>query len=325
MTLAPSQPLTDAPHAPSAPRHRAVHCFESEAGAFFLPVDGSKIFRAQPDLQTRLAAGDDDSVRAELTRLRLETMPANDDEPPPGPRLHALSLAVAQKCNLGCTYCYAQEGAFGGRPRNMPMDVALRAVALLFRDARPGDNVSLAFLGGEPLFNRAVIHAATEHAARLAAACEAHVRFAITTNGTLLEPADADFFESHGFAVTVSLDGVGEIHDRQRAFKNGPGSFAKIIARVQALLDAQRRMQVSARVTVTAKSRADRDARNVHRTRISQRRIFAPAPLAHGPRSHAPRRPRADARPNARVRAALRRRGHRRPPLSLREHGKRPA
>jgi uncharacterized protein len=251
MTLAPSQPWTDAPHAPSAPRHRAVHCFESEAGAFFLLVDGSKIFRAQPDLQTRLAAGDDDSVRAELTRLRLETMPANDDEPPFGPRLHALSLAVAQKCNLGCTYCYAQEGAFGGRPRNMPMDVALRAVALLFRDARPGDNVSLAFLGGEPLFNRAVIHAATEHAARLAAAREAHVRFAITTNGTLLEPADADFFESHGFAVTVSLDGVGEIHDRQRAFKNGAGSFAKIIARVQALLDAQRRMQVSARVTVT--------------------------------------------------------------------------
>ena len=31
--------------------------------------------------------------------------------------------------------------------------------------------------------------------------------FSITTNGTLVTEADADFFEEHGFAVTVSLDG----------------------------------------------------------------------------------------------------------------------
>ena len=36
---------------------------------------------------------------------------SNDGLSPP---LHALSLAVAQKCNLGCTYCYASQGSFGG-------------------------------------------------------------------------------------------------------------------------------------------------------------------------------------------------------------------
>jgi uncharacterized protein len=60
-----------------------------------------------------------------------------------------------------------------------------------------------------------------------------------------------DFFERHGFAVTISLDGIGSAHDRQRPFKNGAPSFAKIIARVEPLLARQRRMQVSARVTVT--------------------------------------------------------------------------
>jgi uncharacterized protein len=73
----------------------------------------------------------------------------------------------------------------------------------------------------------------------------------VTTNGTLLTAEDAAFFEEHGFAVTVSLDGMREDHDRLRPFKSGAGSFARIVARIQPLLQRQGRMQVSARVTVT--------------------------------------------------------------------------
>jgi uncharacterized protein len=44
------------------------------------------------------------------------------------------------------------------------------------------------------------------------------VTFSITTNGTLLTEDDAAFFEQHGFAVTISLDGLRAVHDRQRPF-----------------------------------------------------------------------------------------------------------
>jgi uncharacterized protein len=259
LSSAQPRPWTDMPESPSAPRHRDLHCFDSEAGAFFLLVNGSKVFRTRPDLQARLAESGDETLRAELERLHLDATPEIDDTPPSAPRIHALSLAVAQKCNLGCTYCYAREGSFGGPAKNMSPEVALRAVDLLFRDAGPGDNVSLAFLGGEPLFNRPVIHAATEHAVRLGALNAVKVRFAITTNATLLQPDDADFFEHHGFAVTISLDGLGDVHDRQRPFKSGGGSFAKIIDRVRPLLARQRNMQVSARVTVTPQNLALRE------------------------------------------------------------------
>lgn len=259
LSSAPPRPWTDVPESPSAPRHRDVHCFDSDAGKFFLLVNGSKIFRAHPELQARLAEADDETVGAELERLHLDATPEIDDAPPSAPRMHALSLAVAQKCNLGCTYCYAREGSFGGPAKNMSAEVALRAVDLLFQDAGPGDNVSLAFLGGEPLFNRPVIHAATEHAVRLGASNGVKVRLAITTNATLLQPDDADFFERHGFAVTVSLDGLGDVHDRQRPFKSGAGSFAKIIERVRSLLAQQQNMQVSARVTVTPQNLALRE------------------------------------------------------------------
>jgi uncharacterized protein len=259
LSSAPPRPWTDAPESPSAPRQRDVHCFDSEAGAFFLLVNGSKIFRAHPELHERLVKADDETVRAELERLHLDATPEIDDAPPSAPRMHALSLAVAQKCNLGCTYCYAREGSFGGSPKNMSADVALRAVDLLFRDTTPGDNVSLAFLGGEPLFNRPVIRTATEHAVRLGESTGVKVRLAITTNATLLQPDDGEFFERHGFAVTVSLDGLDEVHDRQRPFKSGAGSFAKIIERIRPLLAQQRNMQVSARVTVTPQNLALRE------------------------------------------------------------------
>ncbi len=49
----------------------------------------------------------------------------------------------------------------------------------------------------------------------------------------------------------MSLDGVGEVHDRLRPAKGGRGSYERIIARVQPLLAQQRRAQISARVTVT--------------------------------------------------------------------------
>jgi uncharacterized protein len=64
----------------------------------------------------------------------------------------------------------------------------------------------------------------------------------------------AEFFEAHGFAVTISLDGVGAVHDRLRPFRSGAGSFERIMERVQPLLELQRRMQVSARVTVTPRN-----------------------------------------------------------------------
>jgi uncharacterized protein len=186
-----------------------------------------------------------------MQRLELDAPRFVDDAPVESPPLRALSLAVAQKCNLGCTYCYAQQGSFGGPARSMPDDTALAAVDLLFADVGPGERVNLSFLGGEPLLNRPVVHTAVERAERLAASSGAEVTFSITTNGTQITEADGDFFEEHGFAVTVSLDGVGAVNDALRPFRSGRGSFERIVERVAPLLARQRRMQVSARVTVT--------------------------------------------------------------------------
>lgn len=243
----------------SAPRSPGAHLV---GRSLFLP-NGSRVFGIDAEtfaeLDTLLTSNDETAIERRLRELGVDVPPLIDDTPIASPPLRALSLAVAQKCNLGCTYCYAQQGEFGGAAKNMPLETALQSVELLFGDVAPGERVNLSFLGGEPLINRAVIRAATERATDIARARGARVTFSITTNGTLLSEDDAAFFEQHGFAVTISIDGVGEAHDAQRAFKGGQGSYAKIIANATPLLRMQRRMQVSARVTVTPRNLALRE------------------------------------------------------------------
>ena len=242
--------------AASAPLSPDIHLFSADGDHHLLVVDGDRVFRIDDDVFARLEAAQSDpaAVSGLLDELGLRGEPFVDDQPIVSPPVRALSLAVAQKCNLGCTYCYAQQGEFGGPAKSMDLATALQSVDLLLRDAAPGERFNLAFLGGEPLANREVIRAATERAVEMATARGARVTFSITTNGTLLQEDDAELFERHGFAVTISLDGSREVHDRLRPFKGGRGSYDVVMARAAPLLARQQRMQVSARVTVTPRN-----------------------------------------------------------------------
>ena len=241
--------------AASRPRQRDAHLIEDAQGAQLLLVNGSRLFHLPPELVAEFRAAldgeDGTQVQALIASSGLALAPLIDDHPLIAPPVHALSLAIAQKCNLGCSYCYAQQGEFGGKAKNMDLDTAQQAVDLLLGKAAPGAKVNLAFMGGEPLANRAVLRAVTDYAQEQARQRSVNCHFSITTNGTLLQAEDADFFEKYGFAVTVSLDGPAEQHNRLRPFKGGKGSFDQIIERLTPLLEQQRQMQVSARVTVT--------------------------------------------------------------------------
>lgn len=223
----------------------------------FIP-NGSRLYTVSEEVEKRVSylmkTRDEMSLQQELVRLGLAAPEYIDDVPLQSPRLYALSLAIAQKCNMGCTYCYADQGSFGGATKNMSLETAYEAIDLLLKDCPEGEKVQLTFLGGEPLMNRKAIVAATEYAVTKARQKNIQVNFSITTNGTLLTEADAVFFEQYGFAVTVSLDGVGESHDAQRPMKSGRGSFDTIMKNVAPLLTLQKNMQVSARVTVTPKN-----------------------------------------------------------------------
>lgn len=242
----------------SNPRFPNLHVFETPYGAYLLVVDGSQLFELDDsvakDFSNAIATSDKQFASSFLSENGFLEKQFIDDTPVASPPIHALSLAVAQKCNLGCTYCYAEQGSFGSNPKNMSWEVAEQSILRLFENVKAGERVNLSFLGGEPLANRQLIYRATERAVEQAKDKNVLASFSITTNGTLLNSEDIDFFAKYGFAVTISLDGVGEVHNRLRVYKDGRGSYETVIANVKPLLQKQGKMQVSARVTVTPKN-----------------------------------------------------------------------
>jgi uncharacterized protein len=243
-------------HAHTRPRSAKLHLFDSGAGRFALDVESGKIHQLPAGhantLDATLRLGE--AGRAELAALALGIVnPAVDDfDTPSSVPVKAISLAVAQKCNLGCTYCYAQQGTFGGAAGNMPPDVARAAIDRLVQEAVSGETLTLAFMGGEPLVNRNTLHASTRYAANEAAARGIRIGFSMTTNATLLRDEDIALFQQYGFTLTVSLDGLKANHDRLRPYRSGKGSFEKVADNVRSLLAVdQRRYRVLARVTVT--------------------------------------------------------------------------
>jgi uncharacterized protein len=243
-------------------------------------VSNSALFEVAPSFFAELAAGDPAAL-AELAAItpdldrtgfgRLGDLPA--------PR--AISLNVAQACNLACTYCYADEGRFHGSARTMSTEVARRAVDELVAGARPGERVLVGFIGGEPLLNRAVVHDTVAYAWGRARDVGVSVGFSITTNGTLVDEPDAALFRSRPFTVTVSIDGGQATHDRHRRGRNGSGSWERTVGNLGPLLREPGLSRVSARATIT---RDDLDvARRVDEVVAAGFRDVGVSPARTGP------------------------------------------
>ncbi|HTJ73997.1 MAG TPA: radical SAM protein [Acidimicrobiales bacterium] len=215
-----------------------------------LAVARSALFEVTSSLYDELASGDP-AAHAELAAAVPPADPSQFGDVGPLPPPRAISLNVAQACNLACTYCYADEGRFHGRSRKMSQAVARRAVDELLAGVVPGERGLVGFIGGEPLLNRPVVHATVAYAAERAARLGVGVGFSITTNGTLVDASDVTLFRSQPFAVTVSVDGGAATHDRHRSRHGGAGSWQATIANLRPLLDDPGLSRVSARATVT--------------------------------------------------------------------------
>ena len=248
--------------ASASPLERDFRLFKSPLGSHLLVVDGSRIFDLDEATARRIAqliiteAGTDDPERdRDIVSFRQNfalpgSKPAIDGTPIAPPPLRSLSLNVAQSCNLGCKYCYADEGKFGGRSQLMPLAVAEQSIDRLIAEAEPGVDLVVGFMGGEPLLNRELVHHITHYAKQKGAENQHKIRFSITTNGTLVTAEDATLFAAHQFNVSISLDGPKSLNNRLRPTPSGRGSYEAVMQGL-AQLTAQRPGHLSARFTVT--------------------------------------------------------------------------
>lgn len=141
----------------------------------------------------------------------------------------ALCLHIAHDCNLGCKYCFAEEGEYHGRRALMSFEVGKKALDFLVKNSGNRKNLEVDFFGGEPLMNWEVVKQLVEYGRGLEAPHNKRFRFTLTTNGMLLNDEIMDFCNREMSNVVLSLDGRREVNDRMRPTRNGRGSSYDII------------------------------------------------------------------------------------------------
>jgi uncharacterized protein len=276
------------------PHHRftaegATYLYASETGGLFRMDDG-----ARDALSAIVSSGAvlpeilSDLRRAGLLGTAGERVASGRTAHPPL-RLRTLVLMLTTSCNLACRYCYEdrEEGCAppatgGGAPRDMSPESLHRGVAYLLEHAAADRKVSVTFFGGEPLLRFPLIRTAVGEARRMALERGKQVSFSITTNGTLLTPEIAGFLKENGISVCLSIDGPREIHDRNRPYASGRGSYEDVARGLSLLMENKDGFPVAARVTL------GRGAVDVRKTFEHLRGLgfdevgFAPASAAEG-------------------------------------------
>ena len=129
-------------------------------------------------------------------------------------------IDVTDACNLHCAYCNFKKGF--RRQKLSPEEVLSKVKCFK----------AIVLTGGEPLLNFEWI----EEFLRLAR--EDKITFnkiLLFTNGTLLTDEIASFLKKYDVRVGVSLDGPGFVHDVNRVFPDGSGSFNLVMKGINLL------------------------------------------------------------------------------------------
>ena len=105
--------------APSA----QLKAFSSAAGRHVFVVGGSRIYDIGEETAQSLERALLMDSAALLPGEIADLLDHCSQEPMRGlaapPKISALSLNIAQSCNMGCGYCYAEQGTFGGAKKVM--------------------------------------------------------------------------------------------------------------------------------------------------------------------------------------------------------------
>jgi uncharacterized protein len=155
-------------------------------------------------------------------------------------RRFGLILVVNHACNMRCTYCYTGE-KFG---RRMPVDMGRRAIDRALQSLDQGGTLELAFFGGEPLAEAELIEELIAYAATQTRQRSRQLSVTMTTNGTIHSPAAWRVMNDSRVALSISHDGLPEVHDRHRRTADGHGTSSIVVQTIRELAKAGRDFNV---------------------------------------------------------------------------------
>lgn len=146
---------------------------------------------------------------------------------------HFFSLHITNRCNFSCRYCYNDSSP---ARTDMALETSKFIIKkLLFEIPLP--SITVEFHGGEPLLLfEEVIVPAVQYGESLSSTLGKKVRFLMQTNGSLISKRTADFIVTHDMGVGISCDGSETLHNRNRVFGDGRGTYEATLMGIKNLL-----------------------------------------------------------------------------------------
>ncbi len=159
--------------------------------------------------------------------------------------LKSLDIILTTNCNLTCSYCYQK----CKNPQRMTWETLRAALKLAL--GTHCDEIELLFYGGEPLLEFPLISRAVSYIENLRSRYVG-VRYALITNGILLDQEKAKFLALHRFETQLSFDGITHAQNLR-----GEGTFVildKLLERLISEHSVWFREKLSVIITLSSKT-----------------------------------------------------------------------
>lgn len=159
-------------------------------------------------------------------------------------KLKDITLNITNNCDLRCDYCFEHNK----NKKQLTVENAIKILDKCYHNFEKNNDIKsvmvVNFFGGEPFLNWKVI----EHLMKYSKEHKYRIEFGVTTNLTILTDKMIDIIEEYELGMLISIDGIKEIHDRNRC-----NSYDIVKKNVQKLIDRHLGYLLEARMTLMPK------------------------------------------------------------------------
>ena len=142
-----------------------------------------------------------------------------------GTSLHVITTTL--RCNQKCIYCHALSRPMDAKEYDMDEETARAVVDFIFQS--PSKTIGIEFQGGEPLANFDIIKYIIEYAKKKNRTEKRNMRFMIVSNMTMMTKDILKYLLKNSVSLCTSLDGPKEVHDKNRPYFDGRGSYDDVV------------------------------------------------------------------------------------------------
>jgi His-Xaa-Ser system radical SAM maturase HxsB len=169
-----------------------------------------------------------------------------------GPSLHI--VVPTFRCNQKCIYCHSFSKPVQAKGYDMDEETARAIVDFIFKS--PTDTLVIEFQGGDCLLNFDAVKTMVEYAEKISKDKNRKVLFSLVTNLTMMNEEILKFLKEHSImGIATSLDGPREVHDENRKYISGSGTYDDVVYWIKRLKGEYKKdFNLNALTTITRHS-----------------------------------------------------------------------